>query len=74
MHQATNKTRDRLIFSAIILVLMVVIITVIWYISTDLLLIILTILAGLKLGDFIYMIAERLVDWLDETLVNIKGF
>ena len=67
MHQATNKTRDRLIFSAIILVLMVVIITVIWYISTDLLLIILTILAGLKLGDFIYMIAERLVDWLNET-------
>ena len=67
MHQVTNKTRDRLIFSAIILVLMVVIITVIWYISTDLLLIILTILAGLKLGDFIYMIAERLVDWLDET-------
>lgn len=67
MHQVTNKTRDRLIFSAIILVLMVVIITVIWYISTDLLLIILTILAGLKLGDFIYMIAERLVDWLNET-------
>ena len=67
MHQVTNKTRDRLIFSAIILVLMVVIITVIWYISTDLLLIILTILAGLKLGDFVYMIAERLVDWLDET-------
>ena len=74
MHQVTNKTRDRLIFSAIILVLMVVIITVIWYISTDLLLIILTILAGLKLGDFIYMIAERLVDWLDETLVNILEF
>ena len=67
MHQVTNKTRDRLIFSAIIPVLMVVIITVIWYISTDLLLIILTILAGLKLGDFIYMIAERLVDWLNET-------
>ena len=67
MHQVTNKTRDRLIFSAIILVLMVVIITVIWYISTDLLLIILTILAGLKLSDFIYMIAERLVDWLNET-------
>ena len=74
MHQATNKTRDRLIFSAIILVLMVVIIMVIWYISTELLLIILTTLAGLKLGDFIYMIAERLVEWLDETLVNIKGF
>ena len=67
MHQVTNKTRDRLIFSAIILVLMVVIITVIWYISTDLLLIILTILAGLKLGDFIYTIAKRLVDWLNET-------
>ena len=74
MHQVTNKTRDRLIFSAIILVLMVVIITVIWYISTDLLLIILTILAGLKLGDFIVSVAEWLVDWLDETLVNIKGF
>ena len=67
MHQATNKTRDRLIFSAIILVLMVVIIMVIWYISIDLLLIILTILAGLKLGDFIVSVAEWLVDWLDET-------
>ena len=67
MHQVTNKTRDRLIFSAIILVLMVVIITVIWYISTDLLLIILTILAGLKLGDFIVSVAEWLVDWLNET-------
>ena len=67
MHQVTNKTRDRLIFSAIILVLMVVIITVIWYISTDLLLIILTILAGLKLGDFIVSVAEWFVDWLDET-------
>ena len=67
MHQVTNKTRDRLIFSAIILVLMLVIITVIWYISTDLLLIILTILAGLKLGDFIVSVAEWLVDWLNET-------
>ena len=67
MHQATNKTRDRLIFLAIILVLMMVIIMVIWYISIDLLLITLTILAGLKLGDFVYMITERLVDWLDET-------
>ena len=67
MHQVTNKTRDRLIFSAIILVLMVVIITVIWYISTDLLLIILTILAGLKLGDFIVSVAEWFVDWLNET-------
>ena len=74
MHQVTSKTRDRLIFSAIILVLVAIIITVIWYISTELLLIILTTLAGLKLGDFIYMIAERLVEWLDETLVNIKGF
>jgi hypothetical protein len=71
MHQATNKTRDRLIFLAIIFVLMVVIITVIWYISTDLLLVILTILAGLKLGDFIYTIAERLVDWLDDWLDEI---
>lgn len=67
MHQATNKTRDRLIFSVIILVLMVVIITVMWHVSADLLLIILTFLAGLKLGDLINMIAERLVDWLDET-------
>ena len=67
MHQVTSKTRDRLIFSAIILVLVAIIITVIWYISTKLLLFILTILAGLKLGDFIYMIAERLVDWLYET-------
>ena len=66
MHQVTNKTRDRLIFSAIIFV-MVIIITVIWYISTDLLLIILTILAGLKLGDFIVSVAEWLVDWLNET-------
>ena len=67
MYQVTNKTRDRLIFSAIILVLVTTIITVIWHISADLLLIILTILAGLKLGDFIHTIAERLVDWLDET-------
>jgi len=38
-----------------------------WHVSADLLLIILTFLAGLKLGDLINMIAERLVDWLDET-------
>lgn len=67
MHQVTSKTRDRLIFSAIILVLMAVIITAIWHISADLLLVILTFLAGLKLGDFTHTIAERLVDWLDET-------
>ena len=67
MHLMTNKTRDRLIFSAIILVLVAIIIVVMWHVSADLLLIILTILAGLKLGDFIYMIAGRLVDWLDET-------
>ena len=67
MHQVTNKTRDRLIFSAIIFVMAIAMIVVISYISTDLLLIILTILAGLKLGDFIHTIAERLVDWLDET-------
>ena len=73
MHHVTSKTRDRLIFSTIILVLVAIIITVIWYISTELLLFILTILAGLKLGDFIYMIAERLVNWLDETL-NILEF
>ena len=67
MHQVTSKTRNRLIFSAIILLLVMIIITAIWHISTDLLLFTLTILAGLKLGDFIYMIAERLVDWLHET-------
>lgn len=67
MHQVTSKTRDRLIFSVVILVLVTIIITVIWHISADLLLVILTFLAGLKLGDFIHTIAERLVDWLDET-------
>lgn len=67
MHQVTSKTRDRLIFSAIILVLVVIIITVIAYISPVALMAVLVILAGLKLGDFIYMIAERLVDWLYET-------
>ena len=74
MHQATNKTRDRLIFSAIILVMVIVMIATISYISPVALMVLLVILAGLKLGDFVYMIAERLVDWLDETLVNIKGF
>ena len=67
MHQVTNKTRDRLIFSANILVLVMAIILTIWHISVHLLLIIMTFLAGLKLGDFIYIIAERLVDWLNET-------
>lgn len=67
MCEVTNKTRDRLIFSAIIFVLMVVIITAIWHISADLLQIILSILAGLKLGDFIVSVAEWLVDWLNET-------
>ena len=67
MHQMTNKTRDRLIFSVIILLLVMIIIIVIWHISTELLLFTLTILAGLKLGDFIVSVAEWLVDWLNET-------
>ena len=67
MHQVTNKTRDRLIFSAIILVLVMAIILTIWHISVHLLLIIMTFLAGLKLGDFIVSVAEWLVDWLNET-------
>ena len=74
MHQVTNKTRDRLIFSAIIFVLIIAVIVTISYISPVALMIFLVFLAGLKLGDFVYMIVERLVDWPDETLVNIKGF
>ena len=62
MHQVTSKTRDRLIFSAIIFVLMIAMITVIACISPVTLMAVLVILTGLKLGDFIYMIAERLVD------------
>lgn len=67
MHQVTNKTRDRLIFSAIIFTLVISVIVTISYISPVALMIFLVFLAGLKLGDFIYMIAERLVDWLNET-------
>ena len=67
MHQVTSKTRDRLIFSAIIFVLVIAMITVIACISPVTLMAVLVILTGLKLGDFIYMIAERLVDWLHET-------
>lgn len=67
MHQATNKTRDRLIFSAIIFTLVISVIATISYISPAALMIFLGFLAGLKLGDFIHTIAERLVDWLDET-------
>ena len=62
MHQVTSKTRDRLIFSAIIFVLVIAMITVIACISPVTLMAVLVILTGLKLGDFIYMIAERLVD------------
>ena len=62
MHQVTSKTRDRLIFSAIIFVLVIAMIAVIACISPITLMAVLVILAGLKLGDFIYMIAERLVD------------
>ena len=67
MHQATNKTRDRLIFSAIILVMVIAMIATISYISPVALMVFLVILAGLKLGDFIVSVAEWLVDWLDET-------
>ena len=67
MHQVTSKTRDRLIFSAIIFTLVISVIATISYISPAALMIFLVFLAGLKLGDFIYMIAERLVDWLYET-------
>ena len=67
MHQVTNKTRDRLIFSAIIFVMAIAMIAVISYISPVALMVFLVILAGLKLGDFIVSIAEWLVDWLNET-------
>ena len=67
MHQVTNKTRDRLIFSAIIFTLVISVIVTISYISPVALMIFLVFLAGLKLGDFIHTIAERRVDWLDET-------
>ena len=67
MHQATNKTRDRLIFSAIIFVMVIAMIATISYISPVALMIFLVILAGLKLGDFIVSVAEWLVDWLNET-------
>ena len=67
MHQVTNKTRDRLIFSAIILVMVIVMIATISYISPVVLMVFLVILAGLKLGDFIVSVAEWLVDWLNET-------
>lgn len=67
MHQVTNKTRDRLIFSAIILVMVIAMIATISYISPVALMVLLVILAGLKLGDFIASVAEWLVDWLNET-------
>ena len=67
MHQVTNKTRDRLIFSAIIFTVVISVIVTISYISPDALMVLLVILAGLKLGDFIVSVAEWLVDWLDET-------
>ena len=67
MHQATNKTRDRLIFSAIIFVMVIAMIATISYISPVALMVFLVILAGLKLGDFIVSVAEWLVDWLNET-------
>ena len=67
MHQATNKTRDRLIFSAIIFTLVISVIVTISYISPVALMVLLVILAGLKLGNFIVSVAEWLVDWLNET-------
>lgn len=67
MHQVTNKTRDRLIFSAIIFALVIAMIATISYISPVALMVLLVILAGLKLGDFIVSVAEWLVDWLNET-------
>ncbi len=67
MHQVTNKTRDRLIFSAIIFVMVIVMIATISYISPVALMVLLVFLAGLKLGDFIASVAEWLVDWLNET-------
>ena len=68
MHLMTNKTRDRLIFSAIIFMLVISVIVTISYISPDALMVLLVILAGLKLGDFIVSVAEWLVDWLDDWL------
>ena len=67
MYQVTNKTRDRLIFSAIIFVMAIAMIVVISYISPVALMVFLVILAGLKLGDYIVSVAEWLVDWLNET-------
>ena len=67
MHQVTSKTRDRLIFSAIIFVLVIAMIVIIAHISPVALMAVLVILAGLKLGDFIVSVAEWLVDWLNET-------
>ena len=66
MHQVTNKTRDRLIFSAIIFVMVIAMLATISYISPVALMVLLAILAGLKLGDFIVSVAEWLVDWLNE--------
>ena len=74
MHQVTNKTRDTLIFSVVIFILTIAIIVVISHVSSVAAMVILLFLAGLQLGDFIYILSQKLVDWLDETLVNIKGF
>ena len=74
MHQVTSKTRDRLIFSVVIFILTIAIIVVISHVSSVAAMVILLFLAGLQLGDFIYILSQKLVDWLDETLVNIKGF
>lgn len=67
MHLMTNKTRDRLIFSAIIFALTIVAIATISYISPVTALVFLVFLAGLKLGDFIVGVTEWLVDRRNET-------
>jgi hypothetical protein len=67
MHQVTNKTRDTLIFSVVIFILTIAIIVVISHVSSVAAMVILLFLAGLQLGDFIYILSQKLVDWLDET-------
>ena len=67
MHQVTNKTRDTLIFSVVIFILTIAIIVVISHVSSVAAMVILLFLAGLQLGDFIYILSQKLVDWLNET-------
>lgn len=67
MHQVTNKTRDTLIFSVVIFILTIAIIVAISHVSSVAAMVILLFLAGLQLGDFIYILSQKLVDWLNET-------